>query len=101
MAASSYPTSSAAHAGAERLWKIWWVWGILVGWTTSGMIFFAEFIRAAGYWGGGDLVVVIRLLVYLSWARLACRCSHNVKNRQWTSVSRFALGTGFVSMAMF
>ena len=45
MAASIYPTSSATYAGAERLWKIWWMWGILVGWTTSGMIFFAEFIR--------------------------------------------------------
>ena len=101
MAVSNYPTSGAARAGAERLWKIWWLWGIPVGWATSGMIVFAEFIRAAGYWGGGDLVDVIRLLVYYSWARLAWRCSHNVRDRRWTPVSRFALGAGFVSMAMF
>ena len=90
-----------AHAGAEKLWKVWWLWGIPVGWTTSGMIILAEFIRAAGNWGCGDMIDVARLLVYFSWARLAWRCSHNVSDCRWTLVSRIALGAGFVSMAMF
>jgi hypothetical protein len=92
---------AGAHAGDEKLWKVWWLWGIPVGWTTSGMMIFAEIIRDAGYWGCGDLIDVIRLLVYFAWARLAWRCSHNVQDRRWTPVSRFALGAGFVSMAMF
>ena len=89
------------HAGTERLWKVWWLWGIPVAWTTSVMIILAEFIRTAGYWGYGDMIDVARLLVYCSWARLAWRCSHNVSDRRWTRVSRIALGAGFVSMAMF
>ena len=101
MSLPNLPIANSAHTGVERLWKVWWLWGIPVGWTTSGMIIFAEFIRAAGYWGCGDLIDVLRLLVYFSWARLAWRCSHNVRNRRWTPVSRFALGAGFVSMAMF
>ena len=101
MIVSNAPLQSAAQARAEPLWKIWWLWGIPVGWATSGMMIFAEFIRDAGYWGCGNLIDVVRLLVYFCWARLAWRCSHNVINQSWTPVSRFALGAGFVAMVMF
>jgi len=100
----SSPTLSlnlTADAATQPLWKVWWLWGIPVGLTTSGMMIAAELIRDAGYWGGGNLLDVARLLVYFSWARLAWRCSRNVENHRWTPVARFALGAGFVSMAMF
>jgi hypothetical protein len=90
-----------APARGQRLWTIWWLCGIPVAWATSGMIILAELIRNAGYWGWGDLIDVTRLLVYFSWARLAWRCSHNADDRRWMPVSRFALGVGLVSMAMF
>jgi len=92
---------SIASAATQPLWKVWWLWGIPVGWTTSGMMIAAELIRDVGYWGCGNLLDVARLLVYFSWARLAWRCSRNVEDRRWTPVARFALGAGFVSMAMF
>jgi hypothetical protein len=92
---------SSATAGTQRLWKIWWLWGIPVGWTTSGMMLGAELIREAGYYGWGNLLDVMRLLVYFSWARLAWRCARNVENFRWTPVVRIALAAGFVSMAMF
>jgi len=100
----SSPTLSlnlTADAATQPLWKVWWLWGIPVGLTTSAMMIAAELIRDAGYWGGGNLLDVARLLVYFSWARLAWRCSRNVENHRWTPVARFALGAGFVSMAMF
>jgi hypothetical protein len=95
------PPSNTSVTTAYRLWKVWWLWGIPVGWTTSCMIVFAESIRSAGYWGYGDLIDVLRLLVYFTWARLAWQRSHNVNNRGWTPVVRFTLAAGFVSMAMF
>jgi hypothetical protein len=92
---------SGTRGCGSKLWKIWWLWGIPVGWVASAMIVSAELIRSAGYWGYGDLLDVMRLLVYYAWARLAWRCSHNVENPRWTLVSRLALGAGLVSMAMF
>jgi hypothetical protein len=92
---------SGTRAGGEKLWRVWWLWGIPVGWTVSGLIIVAEVARVAGHAGLGDLLDVMRLLVYFGWARLAWRCSHNVEDRRWTPVSRFALGAGLVSMAMF
>ena len=93
--------SNAPVGTAHRLWKVWCLWGIPVGWTTSCMIVFAESIRSAGYWGCGDLIDVLRLLVYFTWARMAWRCSNNVDHRGWTPVVRFTLAAGLVSMAMF
>ncbi len=94
-------TIPGAHTVDVKLWKVWWLWGIPVGWTASGLLIFSEIARNAGYWGCGDLLDVVRLLVYFSWARFAWRCSHYVRDRRWTPVSRFALGAGLVSMAMF
>jgi hypothetical protein len=94
-------TPEKRPAGDETLWKIWWLWGIPVGWTVSGLIIVAEIVRNAGYWGCGDLCDVVRLLIYFAWARLAWRCAHNVRDSRWALVSRFALSAGFVSMAMF
>ena len=90
-----------AHAGEEKLWKIWWLWGIPVGWTASAFILFAEILRTAGHPGWADLLDVIRLLIYFGWARLAWRCSHNVSDGRWTLASRIALGAGCVPMVMF
>ena len=75
MSSSIHWSDLTAKAGTQPLWKVWWLWGIPLD--------------------------VARLLVYFSWARLAWRCSRNVEDRRWTPVARFALGAGFVSMAMF
>ncbi len=101
MASPPFSAGPIVIAANQPLWKIWWLWGIPVGWTTSGMMIAALLIRDAGYWGGGNLLDVARLLGYSGWARLAWRCSGNVENRRWTPVARFALGAGVVSMAMF
>ena len=69
----------SAHAGNEKLWRVWWLWGMPVGWTVSGLLVFAEILRVAGYAGCADLFDVVRLLVYFYWARLAWRCSRNVR----------------------
>ena len=37
-----------AANGEERLWKVWWMAGIPVGWTTSALVVVAEQMRYAG-----------------------------------------------------
>ena len=83
-----------AASGAERLWRVWCILGIPVGLAASALTIAAEIVRDTGYAGWGDLFDVVRLLLYFGWARLAWRCSHNVQDRRWTAVSRFALSAG-------
>jgi hypothetical protein len=35
------------------------------------------------------------------WARLAWRCSHNVRSAAWTPLARGALAAGLVASVMF
>jgi len=77
--------------GEERLWKVWWFWGIPVGLATSALIVFAEMLRNAGWNGAGAGLDVLKLLVYLTWFGAAWRCSGNVVNRTWTGIARAAI----------
>lgn len=92
----------AAAVGDERLWRVWWLLGIPVGLATSALTVGAELMRQAGPALGGwaDLLDVVRLLVYLGWAQLAWRCSHNVEDWRWTSVSRCVISAGLVLQVM-
>jgi hypothetical protein len=86
--------------GRERLWKIWWVFGVPVAWFASALVIGAEMARVAGHPGAADGLDVLRLLVYFMWAQLAWRCAHNVETRAWTPLSRFALTAGLVVMVL-
>jgi len=90
-----------AAAGKESLWKVWWVAGIPVAWTTTALVLVAEELRLAGHHGWGDFSDVLRLLVYLAWCRLAWRCSGNAGSRLWTVLARAALSAGLVLMAIY
>lgn len=94
---------SRASRGDEKLWKVWWLAGILLAWITSALMIAAEHLRSLGAWawGWGDLCDVARLLVYLAWFRLAWRCSGNVQSVVWTQLARGALAAGLVVSAMF
>jgi hypothetical protein len=84
----------------ERLWKIWWLWGIPVAWATSLLIVGAELARLAGYHDSGNLLDVVRLAVYWFWFRLAWQCSRNVDRTAWTPVARTALVLGLIGHAL-
>ena len=86
--------------GKERLWKVWWLAGIPVGWLTSALVLFSEGARSAGHGGWGDALDVARFLTYLAWFRLAWRCSRNVGHPAWTSMARGALVLGLVLSGM-
>jgi hypothetical protein len=92
-----------ASRGHERLWKVWWYAGIPLAWITSALVVASEDLRDLGTWawGLGDAFDVARLLLYLAWARLAWRCSHNVQSAAWTPLARGALAAGLVASVMF
>ena len=85
---------------SEKLWRIWWLWGIPTAWLASALILVAEGARGAGYHAWGDLLDLARLAAYWFWMRLAWRRSGNVDNRLWTPVARIALAAGLVVNAL-
>ena len=86
--------------GEEKLWKIWCIGGIPVAWMTGALTAFAEDMRIAGAAGSGDLLDVVKLLIYFFWFRLAWRCSRNVGSRVWTPLSHLAAGTGLLLIVL-
>jgi len=96
-------SGSRAFRGEEKLWKVWWLGGIPVGFVTGVLALGAERIRASGTsaWGWGDACDVARFLVYLAWFSVAWRCSRNVQSIAWTPLARGALLAGLVLSAIF
>jgi hypothetical protein len=84
----------------EKLWKVWWLWGVPVAWLTSTLLLAAEELRIGGWHSTGNLLDVARLAVYWYWCRLAWRCSGNVGNPLWTLASKAALAMGLVATAL-
>jgi hypothetical protein len=85
---------------SEKLWRIWWLWGIPTAWIASALILVAENARVAGYHGWGDVLDVARLAVYWYWMRLAWQRAGNVDNRFWTPLARIALAAGLAINAL-
>jgi hypothetical protein len=83
-------------ADNERLWRIWWLWGIPVAWATAALIILVDSLRTQGYPRWGDFFDVLRLLLYWWWLQRAWRCAPNVERRLWTLAARVALSAGLV-----
>jgi len=91
------PSGPRFFAGSrEKLWKVWWLWGIPFAWITTLLVLAAEHFRLDGLHFAGDLLDIARLAVYWFWCRLAWQCSANVANPLWTPLSRAALAAGLV-----
>ena len=85
---------------SEKLWRIWWLWGIATASLASALIVVAESARDAGYQGLGDALDLARLAVYWYWLRIVWQRSSNVDNRLWTPVARIVLAAGLVVNAL-
>ena len=68
--AASEPSARAKEIGAprgprffsgrdDRLWKIFWLWGIPAAWATSLLVLAGEAARTAGYHGWRSLVATV------------------------------------------
>ncbi len=92
---------SRASNGEEKLWKVWWIAGIPLGWASSALAVIAEDVRLVDHPGWGNSLDLVRFLVFFAWLRLAWRCSHNVERPIWTPLAQATLSAGFLCMAMF
>ena len=84
-----------AHDGKEKLWKIWWQWGIPLAVLANGLTLIAEMVREAGHPAVGDAIDIVKLLLFLAWCRLAWRCAKNTDRPIWSKLARLAVLLGF------
>ena len=85
---------------SEKLWRVWWLWGIPVAWGASALVLGAEYARNAGWEGWGSALDIVRLALYWWWMRIAWSCSGNVTNSAWSPLSRVALMFGLAANAL-
>jgi hypothetical protein len=83
---------------SEKLWQVWWLWGIPVAWATSALVLAAEFARNAGNETWGSALDVLRLGLYWWWMRMAWSCSRHVRPL-WALLARLALVLGLAAHA--
>jgi hypothetical protein len=88
------PFERAQH-GEERLWRIWWQWGIPLAMFASGLTVLAGMLHEADYRASGDALDVVKFLIYIAWFRMAWRCSKNTDQPLWTNLTRLAVCLGF------
>ena len=85
--------------GSEKLWRVWWLWGMPVAWAAIALVLSAEYARDAGQPGWGDFLDIVRLGLYWWWMRIAWSCSGNVGNRFWSPLARVGLLLGLAAHA--
>jgi hypothetical protein len=83
-------------AESERLWRVWWLWGMPVAWATGALVVFAELLRVESYSGWGDFLDLLRLLLYWWWLLMAWKRADNVEQRFWTPIAKTALVAGLL-----
>jgi len=84
-----------AHVGKERLWRVWWQWGIPLAALANGLNVVAEVFRESEHPAVGDAVDVLKLLFFLAWCRLAWRCAQNAQRPLWGRLARLTILLGF------
>ena len=84
-----------ASRGEEKLWVVWWQWGIPLALLANALTLMAEAAREADRFAAGDALDVFKLLLFLAWLRLAWRCSNNTARPHWGALARLALFLGF------
>jgi hypothetical protein len=82
---------------SQKLWQVWWLWGMPMAWAASALLIGAELARNAGQHSWGNLQDIARLALYWWWMRIAWACSGNVVNPLWSPLSRAALLLGLTA----
>ncbi len=89
-----------ALSGEERLWRVWWLWGIPVGFIVSAVTIVAEMARDGGWNASGDLLDAVKVLVYAAWLVAAWRCAPNAERALWRIGTRVLVALGVVLVAV-
>ena len=76
--------------GDERLWFVWWVWGLPAQVIYVTLYVLEDDLRSSNDLGA-DLMAACKLVVFCLWATMAWRCSKNVGAAAWTTAARTVL----------
>lgn len=87
-------------SGEEKLWKTWWLWGVPVALSATAFTLGAEFLRHDGHPRWGDLLDVLKLLVYAAWLTAAWRSAENTTHFPSRLAARIAVAAGVVTAAL-
>ncbi len=91
---AALPTSfiTSYWRGHGKLWKIYWLYGVLGTWAIG---FIAGL--AAVLFGISNHLIIAIFLPYNIWIVVSVwRCAFNCNNQAWGYIARFAVVVGFV-----
>ena len=89
-----------ALSGEEKLWKVWWLWGIPVALAATAFTLSAEFLRLEGHHSWGEFLDVLKLLVYAAWLTAAWRCAERTEHPAARIAARLAVAAGVLTAAL-
>ena len=86
-----------AWRGEEQLWKVWWLIGI-----PQSAVLALLYVNVLGQKPQSVAYIpalVLYLMVYFEWVRMAWLCAPNVKRGIWTAVSYVMIVLGVLNLA--
>ena len=89
-----------AMSGEERLWKVWWLWGVPVAALATALTLSAEFLRMDGLHSWGEFLDAVKLLVYAAWLTAAWRCAEKAERPAVRIAARLAVAAGVLTAAL-
>jgi amino acid transporter len=86
-----------AWRGEERLWKVWWLIGIPQSVVLA--LLYVNVLQKTPHSMVYVPALVLYIVVYFAWVRVAWLCAPNVKRGIWTAVSYVVIVLGVLNLA--
>ncbi|WP_225031023.1 hypothetical protein [Paraburkholderia sp. XV] len=86
-----------AWRGEEQLWKVWWLIGIPQSAVLA--LLWVNFLHKTPHSPAYLPAMVLYIVVYFAWVRMAWLCASNVKRGIWTAVSYVLIVLGVLNLA--
>jgi uncharacterized membrane protein YobD (UPF0266 family) len=86
-----------AWRGDEELWEVWWLIGIPQSVVLA--LLYVNVLQEKPHSVAYILGLVLYIVVYFAWVRMAWLCAPNVKRGIWTAVSYIMIVLGVLNLA--
>tara|TARA_B100001964_G_C13824703_1_gene418867 strand:+ start:135 stop:479 length:345 start_codon:yes stop_codon:yes gene_type:complete len=90
--------------GEERLWKVWWLWGLPLGIVSAVVsVLIEDYADSSNNVTTSIISLLIYIFVivlYLWWVGAAWRCVKNTNNKAWTLIAQFLIIVGLLRFAI-
>ena len=79
----------SAWRGEERLWKVWWIWGVVISIVLTTVLLFV-----LGDFNYPTRFVILPYIIW--WLVAAWRCSPNVDTKVWGILAKVFIVLGAI-----